>query len=54
MNMVAKALAHRTRGTEEKTVYLLVFTNILDITQVRTSKTHFLIRKLQCIRVGCY
>lgn len=39
--MTPVASAQKRRGTKEKTGYLLAFTNVLDITQVRTSKTYF-------------
>lgn len=42
------------RGTEEKKGYEFAFTNILDIAQLRTSKTYFLKRKFQFIRAGCF
>lgn len=38
--MTPVALAQKRGGTE-KIGYLLAFTNVLDITQVRTSKTYF-------------
>lgn len=41
--MTPVALAQKRGGTE-KIGYLLAFTNVLDITQVRTSKTYFLKR----------
>lgn len=40
--MAPVALAQKRTGTEEKTGYLSAFTNILNITQVRVSKTYFL------------
>lgn len=39
--MTPVASAQKKRGIKEKTGYLLAFTNVLDITQVRTSKTYF-------------
>jgi len=59
--VVAKSL-HRSDSSgiytekryREKKGYELAFTNILDIAQLRTSKTYFLKRKFQFIRAGCF
>lgn len=48
------ALAQKRRGREEKKGCLSAFTNILDITQVRISKTYFFKRKLQFFGVSCF
>lgn len=50
--MTPVALVQKRTGTE-KMGYLLAFTNILNITQIRASKTYFL-KESFSLSVGCF